>query len=142
MGMNLSSGGQKHATPAMNVTPLVDVVLVLLIIFMVVTPLLEKSLAVRIPDAEVTELDEPPPDQLVVVVSHEGTLTINSQPIADADYVARLRQLLEPRKGADRLVFFAPDDRANYAKVVSALDGARAAGATILGMATQPMSAR
>ena len=133
---------QSRPQSEINVTPLVDVVLVLLIIFMVVTPLLEKSLAVRIPDAEVTALDEPPANQLVVVVSREGTLAINSQPIADADYVARLRSLLEPRKGADRLVFFVPDDRATYAKVVSALDGARAAGATILGMATQPMSAR
>ena len=51
MGMNLSSGGQKHATPAMNVTPLVDVVLVLLIIFMVVTPMLTKTFWLGAADA-------------------------------------------------------------------------------------------
>src|SRR5512138_150786 len=76
-----------------NVTPLVDVVLVLLIIFMVVTPLLDKMLRVRVPDAEQTEeYDQPPAPQIVVSVLPEGDITINNEKIADDQYIPRLRR--------------------------------------------------
>ncbi|MGA9522929.1 MAG: biopolymer transporter ExbD [Myxococcaceae bacterium] len=121
-----------------NVTPLVDVVLVLLIIFMVVTPLLEKDIEVRIPDTEQADLvEEVPKDQLVVALTADGDLMINSETVAAADYVARLERILAARSPADRLVFFMADDRTNYAKLVTALDGARQAGAETLGMMTQ-----
>src|SRR3954464_1589896 len=78
-----------------NVTPLVDVVLVLLIIFMVVTPLLEKDIEVRVPDSdEIQETTEVPPDQLVVSLDAAGAMKINADAIADADYVERLRRNL------------------------------------------------
>src|SRR5512144_2639111 len=80
---------QSRPTSDINVTPLVDVVLVLLIIFMVVTPLLDKMLRVRVPDAEQTEeYDQPPAAQIVVSIGEDGALAINSEKIADADYVA------------------------------------------------------
>jgi biopolymer transport protein TolR len=123
-----------------NVTPLVDVVLVLLIIFMVVTPLLDKMLRVRVPDAEQTEeYDQPPVPQLVVSVAKEGDLLINNEKIPDADYVTRLRRALAARPAGDRLVFFSADDDALYARLVLALDGARQAGAEILTMTTEKM---
>ncbi len=125
-----------------NVTPLVDVVLVLLIIFMVVTPLLDKMLRVRVPDAEQNEqYDQPPVPQLVVSVAKEGDLLINSEKIPDGDYVMRLRKALAARPAGDRLVFFSADDDALYARLVLALDGARQAGAEILTMTTEPMGA-
>ncbi len=62
-----------------NVTPLVDVVLVLLIIFMVLTPLLDKMLRVRVPDAEQTEeYDQPPAPQIVVGIQPDGSIAINN----------------------------------------------------------------
>ena len=68
-----------------NVTPLVDVVLVLLIIFMVVTPLLEKNIPVNTPSSEkVEEVTEVPPDQLVVYVNRTGQMRINSDAVTDA----------------------------------------------------------
>ncbi|MBI3181782.1 MAG: biopolymer transporter ExbD [Myxococcales bacterium] len=121
-----------------NVTPLVDVVLVLLIIFMVVTPLMEKDIEVRVPTTEqVEEISEVPPDQLVVGLSAEGELTINTEKIEPADYVNRLRRILAAKRIGDRLVFFMADDRANYGKLVTALDGAKQAGAETLGMMTE-----
>jgi biopolymer transport protein TolR len=121
-----------------NVTPLVDVVLVLLIIFMVVTPLLEKDIEVRVPSTEqVEEVSEVPPNQLVVSLDAEGHLAINSERIDDAAYLERLRRVLTAKVPGDRLVFFMADEHTNYGKVVAAIDGAKAAGAETLGMMTE-----
>jgi biopolymer transport protein ExbD len=125
-------------TSDINVTPLVDVVLVLLIIFMVVTPVLNRDLAVQLP--EVSETPSPPsspPDkQWVVALTPEGQLTLNDEPVADADYVSRLKQVLDARPPGQRHVFFKTDARAGYGRLVMALDGAKAAGAEELGVLT------
>jgi biopolymer transport protein TolR len=122
-----------------NVTPLVDVVLVLLIIFMVVTPLLEKDIQVRVPDDDPTQVAEPPTDQLVVSVDDKGALKLNAETIEDSAYVDRMRRVLAAKPSGERLVFFIPDEKANYGRVVFALDGARTAGAQILGVITEPV---
>lgn len=133
-------GQGKRPNSEINITPLVDVVLVLLIIFMVVTPLLEKDIDVRVPDVDEQQDqdDEPPPDQIVVNIKPDGTLQLNSSDLPDADYVEKLRRVLAAKKD-DKLVFFMADDKANYGKVIFALDGARKAGAQILGMMTEQL---
>jgi len=121
-----------------NVTPLIDVVLVMLIIFMVVTPLLEKNIDVRVPDTEKVEtVTEVPPDQLVVRIGTEGDYRINYDKVTNEEYVDKLKTKLEKRKEDDKIVFFIADDKANYGKLIGALDGARQAGANVLGMMTQ-----
>ena len=133
--------GVKPATPPnsdINVTPLVDVVLVMLIIFMVVTPLLEKDIDVRVPATEQVEaVAEVPPDQLVVQISAEGDFAINTDKVTPEEYVERLRTILEKRNPSGKTVFVVADDKANYARLVTALDGARMAGAETLGMMTE-----
>ncbi len=125
-----------------NVTPLVDVVLVLLIIFMVVTPLLDKMLRVRVPDATEQEQQQPQDNtQVVVSVDPDGNIAINSDKIPDQQYVDRLAHIMSARAHGDRLVFFTADDKAKYARLIVALDGARKAGAEILTMTTEPMAA-
>ena len=121
-----------------NVTPLVDVVLVLLIIFMVVTPLLEKDIEVRVPDTEkVEDVTEVPPDQIVVGITPGGEISINKEKVADAEYMTKLTKFISAKHKGERLVFFMPDEKTNYAKLVTALDGARQAGAETLGMMTE-----
>jgi biopolymer transport protein ExbD/biopolymer transport protein TolR len=121
-----------------NVTPLVDVVLVLLIIFMVVTPLLEKDIDVRVPDSEqVEEQTEVPPDQLVVSLDVAGRIKINADDVSEQDYVARLTRAVAAKPRGERLVFFMADEKTNYGQLVAALDGARQAGAETLGMMTE-----
>ncbi|MBL8949670.1 MAG: biopolymer transporter ExbD [Myxococcaceae bacterium] len=128
---------QGRPSSDINVTPLVDVVLVLLIIFMVVTPLLEKDLEVRVPEQEQVELpSDVPPDQLVVSVAADGVFQLNSEALADGDYVPRLARAIAARAKGDRVVFFVAEGAASYARVVAALDGAKAAGAETLGMMT------
>jgi biopolymer transport protein TolR len=114
-----------HSNSEINVTPLVDVVLVLLIIFMVVTPLLEKA----------DEPDEVPPDQIVVRVAAGDELFINQDKVTPAEYVEKLKARIAGKPPGKKLVFIMADDAALYARLVTALDGAKAAGADTLAMA-------
>jgi biopolymer transport protein ExbD/biopolymer transport protein TolR len=125
-----------------NVTPLVDVVLVLLIIFMVVTPLLEKDIQVRVPDDTETEADPTDlQDQLVVTIDQTGQIKLNNEPLDDEAYKTRIKRALAAKSYEEKLVFFMPDDKAPYPRVVQALDWSRAAGAFILGVVTEPVAA-
>jgi biopolymer transport protein ExbD len=125
-----------------NVTPLVDVVLVLLIIFMVVTPLLEKDIQVRVPDDTQEETTpEDMQDQLVVSIDETGQIKLNSEPLDDEAYKTRIKRALAAKSYEEKLVFFIPDDKAPYPRVVQALDWTRAAGAFILGVVTEPVAA-
>ncbi|QQR45850.1 biopolymer transporter ExbD [Myxococcus xanthus] len=130
---------QAQPNSEINVTPLVDVVLVLLIIFMVVTPLLEKDIVVRVPDTEVEQEPTPPENdqQLVVQLDKDGGYSINTEKIAPADYVTRLKRMLAAKKADEKVVFFMADDATNYGRLITALDGAKTAGAKVLGMATE-----
>ena len=124
-----------------NVTPLVDVVLVLLIIFMVVTPLLEKDIQIRVPDD--TEQDVTPEDlqdQLVVTIDESGQIRLNTEALDDETYKTRIKRALAAKAFEEKLVFFLPDDKAPYPRVVQALDWSRAAGAYILGLVTEPVA--
>jgi len=128
-----------QANSEINVTPLVDIVLVLLIIFMVVTPLLEKDIAVHVPSSEkVEQPTEVPPDQIVVHVKADGKLDINVRDVSEGEYIGELKKRLDPRGEADRVVFFVAEDAANYGRLVWAVDAAKAAGAETIGIATDP----
>ena len=122
-----------------NITPLVDVVLVLLIIFMVVTPLTDKTLRVRVPDEEEVVEGPPPPGQLVVSVAADGAMALNGEHVEEADYLEKLRSILARRAPAERIVFVTADDRAPYPRLVGAFDGARRAGAELLTFATEAL---
>ncbi len=129
---------QSAMSADINVTPLVDVVLVLLIIFMVLTPLQEKELAVQIPEiSEEPAGTSPPEDQVVVGITVEGRFTVNAQTVSDEDYIPRLKSLLEGRPAGQKLLFFMPDAQARYERLVVALSGAKEAGAETLGMVTK-----
>ena len=135
----LQIGPKASAQPDINVTPLVDVVLVLLIIFMVVTPLVERELRVVTPPMEQT--DSPPPDskdtQLMLAVRKDGTYAVNDEVIPAAQLKDKLTAMLNAR--AEKVVFFTADDEANYELAVNALDDAKAAGAKTIGMLTEPL---
>ena len=122
--------------PDINVTPLVDVVLVLLIIFMVIVPLVERSLSVATPPMEETEAPQATDDQLVLEVLADGTVRLNQEPVALDALEVSLRTALARRK--EKVVFFTADDAANFERAVTALDAAKAAGAKTIGMITEP----
>jgi biopolymer transport protein TolR len=137
--MAMSSGGGKGVQSEINITPLVDVVLVLLIIFMVATPILQMGLDVEVPPkVEVT--GAPPPEeltQLVINVKADG-IYLNSNKMAS---LAALRDQLAPQMLSrpnvkDKVVFINADDNIPFGNTVAAIDTAHEAGAHKIGFLT------
>jgi biopolymer transport protein TolR len=142
MGMDLGQRSPKRgrAQPNMNVTPLVDVVLVLLIIFMVITPLLAKQFWLHLPNK--VEKDKPPdPSEkekpIVVSVSNTGEIRINRDVVAKAEFATKLSRVLSARQ--ERTIFFDAADDAEFGKAVEVLDLARAGGAATIAVLTAPV---
>lgn len=140
MSMSVSSGTSRGARPDINVTPLVDVVLVLLIIFMVVTPLLEKELPMRLPTIEETAIAEPPPpdeDNLVILVTAKDEVKFNGQPIQVAEIGDKVAPFFKGK--TDKALFFTAEDDARYELAIDVLDHARAAGIRTIAYLTEPL---
>ncbi len=139
MGMQLGAAGGKRgrAAPEMNVTPLVDVVLVLLIIFMVITPLMAKQFWLALPDKS-DEAQKPPPsdasEPIVVTVTQAGEIRINRDVVSDTEFKKRLTRVLAAK--GERTIFFDAHDEAPFARVSQALDMARGAGAATIAVST------
>ena len=120
-----------------NVTPFVDVMLVLLIIFMVTAPMMQQGVDVDLPETTTQNLriqDEP----LVLTVKKDGEYFLGRREIPEAELSDKLAAIL---RGLDRKeIFLRADKGARYGAVVKALAAARRAGATKLGMVTEPES--
>ncbi len=139
-GSPTGSNGSDDVAPEMNVTPLVDVVLVLLITFMVLTPLLTKTFWVHTPAQRTEEVERArvaAEQPLVLRITRDGALRVNGAEITLAELPDRLRRMFAARD--DHVLFFDADDSANYGLVMQALDRARDGGAVTLGMLTRPV---
>ncbi len=130
--------GSKRPVTDINVTPLIDVVLVLLIIFMVLTPLAEKQKFIRVPDyqpdVQPVPPDAVPPDQTVLTVLKNGQVLLNKQEMAVADAMERLKTAYDGRPS--KVLFFNAEDAVKYDKAVQVLDAAHGAGVNTIGMMT------
>jgi len=121
-----------------NITPLVDVVLVLLIIFMVITPLLQMGYDVKVPPK--ATVDTPPPslDQLIVSVTAQKRLYLNKEPLDKQSLALRLSEILKNRR--DKTVFFSADDSVTYGEVAVVMDIVRTSGANNIGIVLETVS--
>ena len=140
--MDVGSRGDTGVVPQMNVTPLVDVVLVLLIIFMVITPLLAKTFWIHTPkqekeEVEAREVQQDPTPPLVLRVGADRTLQLNGSTVGFDELPERLRRVFAAR--TDHIVFFDADDQAAYGFVVQVIDQAREGGAVTIAALTQPL---
>jgi len=141
MAMTVESRGDDAIVPQMNVTPLVDVVLVLLIIFMVVTPLLSKTFWVHTPTQETQEVEKMPDDStppLVLHVAADRSLQLNGSSLGFDEMPDRLRRVFAARP--DHVLFFDADDAVPYGFVVQLMDRARDGGAVTIAALTEPLA--
>jgi len=117
-----------------NVTPLVDVVLVLLIIFMVVTPLMRQEVAVDLPIASTGTAAEQK-DQVTLTLAADGRVLVNGSEIPADQVVPRLSAIYESR--ADKTIFLEADRSHSHGRIVDLMDDCRAAGIVRIGMVTR-----
>jgi biopolymer transport protein ExbD len=134
--MAMDVGGAKGGIKSdINVTPLVDVMLVLLIIMMIVAPLLQKGAPVRLPTAA-NSADKPETQgQTVVAVTAGGEYYVDGLPIPETDLLRRVTDILENK--TEKVVLIKADEDAPYGKVMEAMDELRTAGIEDMGLITE-----
>src|SRR5437764_13793447 len=121
MAMDLGAKGSLKAD--INVTPLVDVMLVLLIIMMLIAPLLQQGVAVVMPEAANTGEKPDTQDQTVVAVDSRGQFYVNAIPVKEDDLIPRVQRVLEDKK--EKIVYLKGDKDAKYAAIMDAMDAFR-----------------
>lgn len=127
----------KKVNSNINVTPMVDVMLVLLIIFMVITPMLNNKVNVDLPkaDAAVVMEDANKEDAVTIAVTRDGRTFLGGDQVTIDDMGTKISAKLENKTNKE--VFMRADQRANYGKVMDAVDGIRTAGVSQLGLLTE-----
>ena len=134
--MSMDVGGAKGGLKAdINVTPLVDVMLVLLIIVMLIAPMLQKGIDVNLPEAENTGDKPDTADQTVVHIDRESKLYVNAKLVNESDAITRLQAILETK--ADKIVYLKGDKDAPYSAIMKMMDALRGAGIETVGLITE-----
>ena len=126
-----------------NMTPMIDVLLVLIIIFMVITPLTPKGLEALVPQTSIPpqpQWNSPEPRTVVIVIHRDGSMALNHEPVTEDRLGSRLLEIFSTR--AERVVFVQGDPELEYQTVAQAVDIARGAGIDKIGLLTTPTEIR
>src|SRR6476620_3938522 len=135
--MAMDVGGSKGGVKSdINVTPLVDVMLVLLIIMMIVAPLLQQGVPLTLPTATNTSEKPETQDQTVLAITADKHFFVNSKPVSKEELVRRVAEQLETKSA--KIVIIKADEDADYGSVMEAMDSLRAAGIEDMGLITDP----
>ena len=138
MAFSVGGSGTRKRNPygEINVTPLIDIVLVLLIIFMVMTPVMLKELVAKVPQKQTENVPQPPGETSIVVeLDKHDALTLNGQAVAPEALAERVADQLQHDR--QKVVFFKIDDDASYGRAVRVMDVCKGAGARTLGIVTK-----
>ncbi|MDD3797841.1 MAG: biopolymer transporter ExbD [Novosphingobium sp.] len=142
MAMGVASGGRRgrrgsRRTPMadINVTPLVDVMLVLLIIFMVTAPLLTSAVPVDLPDSRASAMDQEP-DQVTITIRADGGIYIDDDPVAPGTFPDRLAAMPVDASGKPPLVTLRADKTLDYGRVMAVMGELNRAGFNAISLVT------
>ena len=134
--MAMDVGGAKGGIKSdINVTPLVDVMLVLLIIMMLVAPMLQQGVSVKLPTATNTTDKPEVQGQTVVAIGRDKSMYLNAKPVQEAEMATRVNELLENAK--EKIVLIKADEEVEYGAVMAAMDQLRQAGIEDIGLITE-----
>jgi len=134
--MSMNVGGKKGAMANINITPYIDILLVLLIIFMVITPIKQMDLDVKIPQTSDSKVDAAPdPSVIVVSVGEAAQIAVNQEPTTINDLGAKLQDIYSKR--ANKNMFVSASAKLPYGDVVKVIDIAKGAGVQEIGLLTE-----
>jgi biopolymer transport protein ExbD len=126
-----STGGGEGLSSDINVTPLIDVLLVLLIIFMITQPLSRKAFDVQVPPEQQAKSKQQPSAQIVLELTSDGSYTINKQPYTTSQLDQAFHQIYDTRPA--KLLFIKAAPNRKYLDVMQAMDIAHGAGVQVIG---------
>jgi biopolymer transport protein TolR len=133
MQSNSNGGKDRRLLSEINVTPLVDVTLVLLIIFMVTTPMLQRGTDIQLPTAQASQVKEE--ERITLTVTRDSRIFVNNEEVPRQQLEARLQSLTG--SGKERVLYLRGDARVPYGFVIDVMDAIKSSGIETVGMITE-----
>jgi biopolymer transport protein TolR len=136
MSMSVGGAGQTSVKSEPNVVPMIDIMLVLLIIFMIVTPLIAAGFKATLPQGKNLDSKVEGDDEVILGIDESGRYFINGKPLPDGTLEDQLRSIYAART-TDKILYFKADQKLKYAKIQEAVETARRSGVRVLTAITE-----